>query len=189
MNLSVKLKNFEIPLIKNEMNPFTEINIKDFTPDSFGIKNKWMLITAAKADGSVNTMTASWGGFGVMWNKEVVFVVIRPQRYTREFIENAESFSLTFFDKSYLKDLAYLGKVSGRDENKIAESGLNITLDKNIPYFQEAETVIIAKKLFIQRIEEEAFLEKDIIDKWYPEKDYHYLYIAEITKVLKKEKK
>jgi flavin reductase (DIM6/NTAB) family NADH-FMN oxidoreductase RutF len=170
------------------MNSFNKINIKDFTPDSFGLKNKWMLITAAKPDGSVNTMTASWGGFGVMWNKEVAFVVIRPQRYTREFVENSTSFSLTFFDSKYKKALSHLGNVSGRDEDKIAKTGLTTAFDNGMPYFEEAETAIFVRKLFVQRIEEEAFLDKRIIERWYPEKDFHYLYIAEITNILKKER-
>lgn len=169
------------------MNNFKEINVKDFTPDSFGLKNKWMLVTAAKPDGTVNTMTASWGGFGIMWNKEVTFVVIRPQRYTREFVDNADSFSLTFFDNSYKKALSHLGNTSGKDEDKIAKTGLNVAFDNGIPYFKEAEETIFVKKLFVQRIEENAFLDKSIIDKWYPEKDFHYLYIAEITNILRKD--
>lgn len=166
---------------------FKKTNIKDYTPDVFGLKDKWMLITASKPDGTVNTMTASWGGFGVMWNKEVAFIVIRPQRYTREFVESSDSFSLTFFDKSYLKDLGYLGRVSGRDEDKITKTKLTISTEDGIPYFEEANSVILAKKLFVQRIEEGAFLDKDIIERWYPEKDFHYLYIAEISKILVKE--
>lgn len=167
------------------MTQFKEINIKDFTPDAFGLKNKWMLISAQK-DGKTNTMTASWGGFGVMWNKEVVFVVIRPQRYTKEFVDNTDFFSLTFFDKEYLKDLGYLGKVSGRDEDKIAKVGFHTVMDGNIPYFEEAHTAIFAKKLFVQPLSEASFLDKGIIDQWYPEKDFHYLYVAEVTKILKK---
>lgn len=168
------------------MSDFKEINIKDFSPNPFEIKDKWMLISAAKADGTVNTMTASWGSFGIMWNKEVVFIVIRPQRFTREFVESSESLSLTFFDDSYKKALAYLGKASGRDEDKITKAGLSVAMDNGVPYFEEAERVIFAKKLFVQRIEEAAFLDEKIIDRWYPEKDFHYLYIAEITKVLEK---
>lgn len=168
------------------MNNFKEINIKNFSPNPFEIKDKWMLISAAKADGTVNTMTASWGSFGIMWNKEVVFIVIRPQRFTREFVESSESLSLTFFDDSYKKALAYLGKASGRDEDKITKAGLSVAMDNGVPYFEEAERVIFAKKLFVQRIEEGAFLDEKIIDRWYPEKDFHYLYIAEITKVLEK---
>lgn len=168
---------------------FEDIKIKDYTPDSFGLKNKWMLITAAKPDGTVNTMTASWGGFGVMWNKEVAYVVIRPQRYTKEFVDSAESFSLSFFDSSYKKALSHLGSVSGRDEDKIATTGLTVRFKNEIPYFEEAEEVILVKKLFVQPIREDAFLDKDIIEKWYPEKDFHYLYIAEVTGILKGEKK
>jgi len=164
---------------------FKETKIKEFTPDTFGLKNKWMLITAAKPDGTVNTMTASWGGFGIMWNKEVVFIVIRPQRFTKEFVDSSDSFSLTFFNETHKKALAYLGKVSGRDENKIEKTGLTVSMDNNIPYFEEAETVIFAKKLFIQPIEESSFIDKGIIDQWY-EKDYHFLYIAEITKIIEK---
>lgn len=168
------------------MSNFREIDIKDFKLNPFKLKNKWMLITASK-DGRTNTMTASWGGFGVMWNKEVAFIVIRPQRYTKEFVDAADSFSLTFFDDSHKKALAYLGKVSGRDEDKISKEGFTILQDDGIPYFEEAETAIFAKKLFIQRINEDSFLDKEIITQWYPEKDFHYLYIAEITKVLKKD--
>lgn len=168
------------------MSLFKEINIKNFSPNPFEIKDKWMLISAAKADGTVNTMTASWGSFGIMWNKEVVFIVIRPQRFTREFVESSESLSLTYFDDSYKKALAYLGKASGRDEDKITKAGLSVAMDNGVPYFEEAERVIFAKKLFVQRIEEGAFLDEKIIDRWYPEKDFHYLYIAEITKVLEK---
>lgn len=152
----------------------------------FELKNKWMLITAAKPDGTVNTMTASWGGFGVMWNKDVAYVVIRPQRYTKEFVDSAESFSLTFFDKEQLKQLGYLGKVSGRDENKIEKVGFHVLTHEGVPYFEEAETVIFVKKLFVQPITEDSFLDTSLIERWYPEKDFHHLYIAEVTKILNK---
>lgn len=167
------------------MSDFRNIDIAEFKTKPFELKNKWMLITAEK-DGKVNTMTASWGGLGVMWNKEVAFVVIRPQRYTKEFVDSADSFSLSFFDESYKKDLAYLGKASGRDEDKIGNTKLTTVLDDNIPYFAEAETVILAKKLYMQPMGAEFFLDKDIIERWYPESDFHYLYIAEVTKILNK---
>lgn len=167
------------------MSEFKEVNIKGFTPDAFGLKTKWMLISAQK-EGKTNTMTASWGGFGVMWNKEVVFVVIRPQRYTKEFVDQTDSFSLTFFDKKYLKDLGYLGKVSGRDEDKIGKVGFHTVMDNDAPYFEEADSVIFAKKLFVQPLAETSFLDREIIDQWYPEKDFHYLYIAEVTKIISK---
>jgi flavin reductase (DIM6/NTAB) family NADH-FMN oxidoreductase RutF len=164
---------------------FKQIKPSEIPFPVFELKNKWMLITAEKG-GKVNTMTASWGGFGIMWNKEVAFVVIRPQRYTLEFVEQSDSMSLCFFDTSFKKTLNYLGSVSGRDENKIEKSNLKISYKNNIPYFEEAETVIFAKKLFVQPMKEDGFIEKRLIENWYPAKDFHHLYIAGISEIITK---
>lgn len=149
------------------------------------IGKEWMLITAEK-EGKVNTMTASWGGLGVMWGKNVAFVVIRPQRYTKEFVDFSDCFSLSFYDKSFKSALSYLGSVSGRDEDKINKSNLTVVYEDSIPYFEEANTVLFCKKLFQQAYKEDSFLEQAIKDTWYPNADYHTLYIAEITKILTK---
>jgi flavin reductase (DIM6/NTAB) family NADH-FMN oxidoreductase RutF len=137
----------------------------------------------------MNTMTANWGGLGIMWNKEVAYVVIRPQRFTKEFVDEATTFTLTFFAEDYKKKaLTYLGKVSGRDEDKIAKAGLTICKDEEgVPYFAEAESVFFVKKLFVQPMVAESFLDKEIISQWYPEGDFHHLYIAEVCKVMIKE--
>jgi len=167
------------------MSQFKEIQVNELSFTPFDIKNKeWMLITAEK-DGKINTMTASWGGFGIMWNKEIVWVVIRPQRYTKEFVDNSDSFSLSFLGNNRKKVLGYLGKVSGRDEDKIKESGLTFSFDNDVPYFEESHTVIFAKKLYSQPLTEDSFIDKSIIPQWY-EKDYHILYMAEITKIISK---
>ena len=128
------------------MNSFKVVKTKEASMDAFDLKNKWMLVTAAKSDGSVNTMTANWGGLGIMWNKEVAYVVIRPQRFTKEFVDEATTFTLTFFAEDYKKKaLTYLGKVSGRDEDKIAKAGLTICKDEEgVPYFAEAESVFFS---------------------------------------------
>lgn len=166
---------------------FSEITSKEIRENIFEmIGSKWMLVSAKKSDGKVNAMTASWGGMGVMWGKDVAFVVIRPQRYTKEFVDEAESFSLTFFDSSYKKMLGYMGSVSGRDEDKMAKSGLTVLDDKGVPYYEECETAIICKKLFNQELTQDSFLFEDTINKWYPDKDYHTLYIGEIEKVIAK---
>lgn len=168
------------------MQEFKEINVGEYECNPFHmIGRQWMLVTAEK-EGKVNTMTASWGGMGVMWGMNVAYVVLRPQRYTKEFVDNAESFSLSFFDSSFQKSLGYLGKVSGRDEDKIAKSGLTVIPKNGVPCFEEAETVLICKKLFAQPYNEESFLDKDILKKWYPDNDLHTLYIAEIRQILVK---
>ncbi|MDO4569310.1 MAG: flavin reductase family protein [Planctomycetia bacterium] len=149
------------------------------------IGQDWMLVSAAAGD-RVNTMTASWGGLGVLWQKNVAFVFIRPQRYTREFVDAAETLSLCFLGEAQRKTLTYLGTTSGRDEDKIAKSGLHTLFCGETPYFEESELVFITKKLFVQRMDESAFLDKKIIEKWYPDHDFHFVYVCSIEKALQK---
>lgn len=147
------------------------------------IGTDWMLITGEK-NGKINTMTASWGGLGIMWGKEVAFIVVRPQRYTKEFIDNDGYFTLTFFDEKYKKELKYLGTVSGRDEDKVTKSMLTVSYIENNPYFEEGKLVLSCKKLYSQCLTADNFEDKTLLSKWYPNEDYHEMYIAEINKIL-----
>jgi len=166
------------------MNNFKEIKPELIKRNPFqAIGKEWMLIAAGNKD-KQNAMTASWGGLGVMFGKNVAFVVVRPQRYTKVFMDNEETFSLSFFDKEYRNVLNYFGTVSGRDENKIAKSGLTLSYHGETPYFGEANLVLICKKLFVQPFDNNAIINDKIGSTWYPHKDYHTLYIAEITNVL-----
>lgn len=144
------------------------------------IGDRWMLVAATDKSGKTNAMTASWGGVGVLWGKKVAFVFIRPQRYTKKIVDEAERFSLSFFDDSFKKTLGYMGKVSGRDEDKIAKSGLTLSDINGVPVFKEASLTLVCRKLYRQTLEEKCFLETDNIDKWYPQRDYHDVYVAEI---------
>ncbi len=142
---------------------------------------KWMLITAGTPE-HFNTMTASWGGLGVLWNKSVVIIYIRPQRYTYKFIEENSSFNITFFNKKYKPALNFCGSKSGRDYDKVKETGLTpvITPSNNIS-FQEAYLSIDCKKIYADDIKPDSFIDKTIIDKVYPSKDFHRFYIGEIA--------
>ncbi len=163
-----------------------ELTPREIERNSFAmIGDDWMLITAEK-DSKVNTMTASWGGLGVFCGKDVAFTFIRPQRYTKEFVDTSDTFSLSVLPEEYRQQLGYLGKVSGRDEDKIAKSGLTVAYDGDTPYFAEADTVIICKKMCAANLHETDFIQKEMCDKWFAAKDYHTLYISEIIKVLKK---
>lgn len=167
------------------MDEFKTITADQFRKNPFQLIGKdWMLITAGNEE-KVNTMTASWGGLGVMYGKNVAFVVIRPQRYTKEFVDREETFSLSFFDKEYRKTLNYLGTVSGRNEDKIAKSGLTLVRHEATPYFDEAELVLLCRKLFRQPLSTDGLLEEKLNTTWYRNGDYHTLYIAEVTKILK----
>ncbi len=148
------------------------------------IGQDWMLITAEK-NGKPNTMTASWGGIGVMWGKNVAYIVVRESRYTKEMIDGSDTFSLSFLKHDeYKSALKYLGVVSGRDEDKIAGARLHIDYSQTTPYIDEAETVLICKKLCAQPITPEHFTDESIDKLWYKDKDYHTLYIGEITEIL-----
>lgn len=147
------------------------------------IGEDWMLVTAGSHE-KVNTMTAAWGGLGVMWGKPVAFTVIRPQRYTKEFIDAQATMSLTFYGKDKKEMLAYLGQVSGRDEDKIKKAQLTVSYENETPYFEEADIVLIVRKLYEDEIKPEKFLDQEIEGKWYPEKDYHTMYVCEIEKVM-----
>ena len=142
-------------------------------------EKNWFLVTA-KDDTGVNTLTAAWGAFGNVWEKKTVTIYIRPQRYTKKFIDNSGEFTLTFFD-GYLKELGYLGSVSGKDEpNKIEKSGLHLTDIEGKPTFKEGKIVLICKTLYKDAIKQENFIESEFAEKTYPDKDFSVIYIAEI---------
>lgn len=162
---------------------FEKINIQDLQINPFtAIGQQWMLITAGDQK-KVNTMTASWGGMGVLWGDNVVTVYIRPQRYTKEFVDQQDCFSLSFFDNTYKKELGVLGSVSGRDQDKIQDVGFHVTYLENVPTFEEANLVFIVEKVYEDDIKPELFKNKTIDEKWYPDQDYHTMYIAKVKVV------
>jgi flavin reductase (DIM6/NTAB) family NADH-FMN oxidoreductase RutF len=150
------------------------------------IAKDWMLITAGNMK-SYNMMTASWGGMGHLWNKQIAICFIRPQRYTYEFVEKNDFFTLSFFDNKFRKILNYLGTESGKNVNKMKVDGLTpITSKNNSIYFEEARLVMECRKLYFDDIKPSNFL-NETIDILYPIKDYHRMYFGEITKCLMKE--
>jgi len=159
------------------------IKVKDFILKPFDIlDNQWMLLTSGDYNiGTYNTMTVGWGSFGIMWNKPFVQVVVRPTRYTYEFMEKYPSFTLTAFPEKYKNALEALGTLSGRHKNKIKKSGLTPIPSKKItsPAFKEAELIIECKKIYWDNMKPENFLVNDIENN-YPTKDYHSIYFGEI---------
>lgn len=163
----------------------TDIEGMSFNPFTL-INKEWMLITAGD-ETAHNTMTASWGGLGELWGKYVSTVYIRPQRYTLEFVDNNEYYSLCFFDEEYRKTLNFCGSKSGRDYDKAKECSLTPKFDQAAPYYDEAKLVFICKKLYKAPMLEEHFIEKGIIDSSYPDHDFHNVFVGEIIEVLTKE--
>lgn len=151
--------------------------------ESFG--KEWMLVTAGTPE-HFNTMTASWGGIGWLWNKPVAFVFVRPQRYTHEFIERNDYLTLDFLGDENKKIHAICGSKSGRDNDKIAESGLipQFTPDGNVT-FQQSRLTLECRKIYTDMIKPSCFIDKDPIEKWYDEVhgDFHQMYIVEIVNI------
>jgi flavin reductase (DIM6/NTAB) family NADH-FMN oxidoreductase RutF len=146
----------------------------------------WMLITAGST-ASYNTMTASWGGAGVMWSKNIAWCVVRPQRYTYQFMENNDTFTLSFFSDEYRDALMTCGSKSGRDIDKAKAAGLTPVSGEleNTTTFKEARMVVECRKLYFQDIQPENFIDASIDDN-YPSKDYHRMYVGEIINCFRK---
>ena len=164
------LKEFDVKTLC--FNPFKRIG------------SDWCLITAGR-EGSFNTMTASWGGVGILWNKEVATCYIRPQRYTKEFVDREELFTLSFFPDGYRKALNLCGTVSGRDHDKPAEAGLTPLFTDGTVSFKEADLVLVCRKLYAQPMTEQSFTDKSVLERNYPTRDLHTIYIGEIIKAYK----
>ncbi len=162
----------EIPISELILNPMTRIS------------DEWMLITAGTLERGYNTMTASWGHLGSLWGHPTSVVYVRPQRYTKEFIDRENFYTLSFFSASHHRALGYLGAHSGRDEDKVAAVGLTPVSDDRGTWFAEANLVIACRKLYRAPLTEEGFLDRRVLEEHYPEKDFHDLYVGEIVKVM-----
>ena len=161
----------EISFSQLQMNPYDKIG------------SEWMLCTAGGAE-RYNTMTCSWGHLGSLWNLPTAVCYVRPQRYTREFIDREDRYTLCFFPPEYKKALGYLGTKSGREEDKVAAVGLTPVHGPDYTYFAEASLVLVCRTLYQAPLKEEYFRDTGVMDKNYPHKDFHDLYIGHIEKVL-----
>lgn len=164
------------------------IEIKDLTENFFEtISKEWMLVTAGTPE-HFNTMTASWGGIGFLWNKPVAFVFIRPERYTYEFAEKNEYLTLSFLGDENRQIHNICGSKSGRDTDKVQETGLKPlpTPEGNIT-FEQSRLTLECRKLYSRMLEPESFIDKQPLEKWYSENNgMHKMYIVEIVNVWKK---
>lgn len=165
--------------------PFTQIQPEELNGNIFKLIGKdWMLISAG-SEGSFNTMTASWGGAGVLWSRNVAFCFIRPQRFTLQFVEKSDRFSLSFFGGGHRDALNLCGSKSGREIDKAKAAHLTPVFSDGTVYFEEASTVLICQKLYFHDFDPAHFLDPAIA-KNYTAGDYHRLFIGGIEKVLVK---
>lgn len=160
------------------------IDVNDFLTKPVNIwLKKWLLLTAGNNE-KYNAMTIGWGSIGGMWAKPYLQVVVRPCRYTYEFMEKYSSFTVCSFPEKYRDALKLLGSKSGRDSDKITESGLTIKKSTIVdaPCFENADLIFECKKMYWQDMDNKNFLDSGI-EKLYPQKDYHRIYYGEILNV------
>ncbi len=160
---------------------FKELDIYNTSLKIFNIiGNEWMLVTAGNLKHH-NTMTASWGGLGVLWHEPVATIYIRPQRYTKEFIDSEKFFTISFYSKQYKEALQICGTESGRDINKDEKTGLTAKEFGSGIAFSQAYLVFLCEKLYACPLNPDNILKNNILETFYKNKDYHYVYIGKIV--------
>lgn len=163
-----------IPYDKLLLNPMSKIS------------NGWMCVVAGTD--IVNAMTLNWGMMGSLfgrgYGRPVVSIFIRPSRYTRNIIDKEKYFTICFFDEKYKKNLVYLGTHTGFKENKIANCGFTLVKKDKYSFFSEANLVIALEKIYVDKLNENGFIDSKLIEENYPDKDFHYMYIGKIIDVL-----
>ena len=156
----------------------------EFNMDIFSqFDKKWALLTAGTKD-KFNTMTISWGGMGTLWGKPVVTSYVRTSRYTHDFLDDNDYFTVSFYPEEYKKILGVLGSKSGRDMDKMNESGLTAVEALESVTFKEAEITLVCKKLFRQKLDE-SNMPKEVVDQFYADDASHDMYIGEVVEIIK----
>jgi flavin reductase (DIM6/NTAB) family NADH-FMN oxidoreductase RutF len=162
----------------------TEIPLESLSLLPIHVWNRrWFLLAAGDFDaGDFNFMTVSWGGLGVMWNKPLAIVVVRPTRHTRGFIDKSPWFTLSVLPEKYRAALDYVGSHSGKNDDKVKASGLTPVSSRGVkaPSFNEAELVLECRKTYYSDLDPAHFVDPSI-DKNYAAKDYHRVYFGEIV--------
>lgn len=160
-----------------------EIGIRELKENFVSmISDQWALLTSGNIQ-NYNMMTVSWGGIGELWGKDVCFVFVRPQRYTFEYMEKNEYFTLSFYGGEYKKELGICGSKSGRDTDKTALTGLTPIEVGDTVSFKESKVTVLLRKIAYQDMKPDGMLAPEIMGN-YAAGDFHRTYVGEIVKVL-----
>ncbi len=166
------------------MSKFVNISPEELTENPFSMIGKeWMLITAG-TPAHCNTMTASWGSVGVLWNKPIAIAYVRPTRHTYGFMEQAERFTLSVLPEQYREALRVCGSMSGRDGDKFAAAGLTVCETNGVAAVGEARLILVCRKLYVEDIRETGFSDNTLLSH-YTANDFHRQYVGEIEAVFR----
>lgn len=165
---------------------FEKIDLKTYSFKPFPLfAESWALLVAGNLNNH-NSMTISWGSFGVLWHNPVATVFVRPQRFTKTFLDDGNVFTLNFFDDEFKPALQFCGTNSGRDVDKDLKTRLVAkNFDEGVGYDQ-AKLVFVCKKQFVSAMKESQFVDKSLVKNFYANGDFHYVYVGKIEAVFKK---
>lgn len=159
------------------------MNLESFNFKPFYTLDKeWALLSVGNKE-KFNMMTVSWGGFGTIWGRPVVSVYVRKSRYTYEFMEENDYFTLSFYDEKYKKDLGILGSKSGRGINKKDLVSLNEEEVGNSISFKEANLTLVCKKIYYDDLKQEN-MKPEIQEQFYKKDEIHRMYIGEVIDII-----
>ena len=161
-------------------------DIKALDMNAIELFHNCLLLTAGNEEIGYNVMTVSWGHLGMLWDKPVAIIYVRPSRYTKTFLDKQDYFTLSALSAEHKRQVAYCGTVSGMRQNKFAETGLTPVCDGKTVYVGEADLVLKCKKLYAQPFDKKCFMDRDLFEEHYGHGDVHVMYVGEIIEVLKK---
>lgn len=169
---------------------FCEVPFAQLRPDfTRSLQEDWMLLSAGTPE-DLGTMTVSWGLSGFIWGTDTVMVIVRESRNTLGYLLQNPTFSLCSFPPEYHDKLYYCGRHSGREVDKVQVCGLTPAAELGAPYFQEASTVYLCRKLYSGTIDPTAFADRDLFHTWYETGahagDNHRFFVGQVERVLKR---
>jgi flavin reductase (DIM6/NTAB) family NADH-FMN oxidoreductase RutF len=158
------------------------IPVRDLVLRPFGFwSDDWALLASGDfAARRFNSMAVAWGALGHMWGQPLAMVVVRPQRYTRQFMDQFDSFTLSIFPRDQQPKLQRLGNHSGREIDKINDSGFTPIASSQVasPGFDEAEVIIECRKSYFDDFDPQHFLADYIAPNYAG--DYHRMYFGQV---------
>jgi flavin reductase (DIM6/NTAB) family NADH-FMN oxidoreductase RutF len=167
---------------------FSKISANEISDNIFKLVGEDITVITAGKESHFNSMAASWGGVGILFNKPVTWCMLRANRYTFEIIKNEHTYTLSYFPEEYKEQVLFFGSKSGRNSDKMKETTLTPvqTPSGNMTY-KEARLTLECKLTEVTAVNPDDFYnqeDKDFIAGGFEEaKEYHRLVFGEITNV------
>ncbi len=159
------------------------VDVSALAPEIFRCFGKQNALLTVGAGDKINTMTIGWGQLGTLWNLPVCTVYVRPERYTFSFMEENDYFTVSFLPQDQREMLAFCGRISGREVDKIAHCGAKVVRGAGeAPYLQEAELVLVCKKLYVQDLDPACVTDERVFASYTPQKGgWHRCYVGQVV--------